>query len=129
MSRRTQLLSGAAVAALALVAFFVARGAGGSLKYGAPIDISKAETVELASLFADTQAYVGRKVIVDAQAGQVCQTSGCWITVTDGVNLLFVQFYDFTVKLKPGAQVRVQGTVRIINNAPYLVGEGLEVTR
>lgn len=129
MSRGALLLSGAAVAALALVAALVTRSAGGSLKYGAPIDINKAETVELATLFADTQAYVGRRVIVGAQVGQVCQTSGCWITVTDGANLLFVQFYDFTVKLKPGARVRVQGTVRIMNNAPYLVGEGLEVTR
>ncbi len=128
MSRTTLRLSGIAVAALALVVLFAIRGTGGSVKYGAPIDTSKVETVELASLFEDAQSYVGKRIILDARAGQVCQTSGCWITVTDGVNLLFVQFYDFTVKLRPGARVRVQGTVRIVNNAPYLVGEGLEVT-
>ncbi len=127
MSGKTLLLSSAVVGALALVAFFAARGAGGSAKYGAPIDSAGVDTVELASLFANTQAYVGRKVIVEAQAGQVCQTSGCWIMVTDGANQLFVQFYDFTVKLRPGTRVRVQGEVRIQNNAPYLVGQGLEV--
>lgn len=130
MSRKTfLLLSGAAVAVLVVAAAFVVRGSGGSFKYGVPIDAATAETVQLASLFADTQAYVGKKIIVDAQAGQVCQTSGCWITVTDGANQLFVQFYDFTVKLRPGARVRVQGTVRTMNNAPYLIGEGLEVVR
>jgi len=130
MSRKTLLLlSGAAVAVLVLAAALVVRGSGGSFKYGVPIDGATAETVQLASLFANTQAYVGKKVVVHGLTGQVCQTSGCWITVTDGANQLFVQFYDFTVKLKPGVRVRVQGEVRTQNNAPYLVGQGLEVIR
>ncbi|HHY46432.1 MAG TPA: hypothetical protein GX506_03935 [Firmicutes bacterium] len=130
MSKRILLLlSGAAIVTLILIAFPVLRGVKGSSKYGTPIDTTEAQTVELTSLFANTQAYVGKKVIVDGQAGQVCQTSGCWITVTDGANQLFVQFYDFTVKLRPGTRIRVQGEVRIQNNAPYLVGQGVEVIR
>ncbi|NPV53229.1 MAG: hypothetical protein HPY71_06875 [Firmicutes bacterium] len=130
MSRRIiLLLSGAAIVILGLVTSFAFHGIEGSSKYGAPIDTTKAQIVELASLFANTQAYTGKKVIVDGQAGQVCQASGCWITVTDGANQLFVQFYDFTVKLKPGIRVRVQGEVRTQNNAPYLVGQGVEIIR
>lgn len=123
------LLSSAAVAVLALVIVLAVRGAIGSSKYGVPIDPTGAKTLELASLFADPQAYVGKRVIVDAEAAIVCQTSGCWITVTDGPNQLLVRFYDFTVKLRPGARVRVQGEIRLQNNAPYLVGQALEVVR
>lgn len=130
MSKRILLLlSGAAIVTLILVAFLVLRGVEGSSEYGTPIDTTEAQTVELTSLFANTQAYAGKKVIVDGRVGQVCQTSGCWITVTDGANQLFVQFYDFTVKLRTGTRIRVQGEVRIQNNAPYLVGQGVEVIR
>jgi hypothetical protein len=115
------------VVALALTAVIAVRGAGGATRYGAPVGAGGAEVVELANIFADTTSYNGRRVVVSGRVGQVCQTSGCWITLTDGANQLFVQFYDFTVKVRPGARVRVQGTVRVINSAPYLVGEGLEV--
>uniref|UniRef100_A0A7C1JK98 DUF4920 domain-containing protein n=1 Tax=Ammonifex degensii TaxID=42838 RepID=A0A7C1JK98_9THEO len=130
MSRKALLLlSGITVALLVLAVLFMARESGGRSKYGIPIDNTTAETVELSSLLANAQAYIGKQVIVSGLAGQVCQTSGCWITVTDGANQLFVQFYDFTVKLKPGTRVRVLGKVRIQNNVPYLVGQGLEMVK
>lgn len=131
MSKKALLLLSATVIVAAIAAGFVVSGkSGGTIKYGAPVDTADAEEVELASLFASPQDYAGKNVIVNAQAGQVCQSSGCWITVTDGVNQLFVQFYDFTVKgLRPGSKVRVLGQVREQNGAPYLVGQGLEILK
>ena len=95
--------------------------------YGKPLDGKAAQAVALAALFAKTGEYVEKQVIVEGEIGQVCQTSGCWITITDGANQLFVQFYDFTVRIKPGTKVRASGQVRVRNKAPYLAAQGLEV--
>jgi hypothetical protein len=95
--------------------------------YGKPIDQMAGTPVELAQLFARTDDYVGKNIIVEARIGMVCQTSGCWITLSDGANQLLVQFYDFTVRLSPDARVRVGGQIRLRNKAPYLAGRGLEV--
>ena len=100
---------------------------GGGKAYGKPIDQNAGKTVELSQLFSHTSEYVGKNVVVQARIGMVCQTSGCWITMTDGANQLLVQFYDFTVRLSPGALVKVRGQVRLRNKAPYLAGQGLEI--
>jgi hypothetical protein len=97
--------------------------------YGAPIDMNKGNTAELSSLLNEPMLYSGSNVIVQGRTGQVCRSSGCWLIITDGVNQLFVQFYDFTVQLPPGSPVRVQGELRMQNQVPYLAGEGLEVLR
>jgi hypothetical protein len=95
--------------------------------YGKPIDQNAGQVIELSKLFSQTGDYVGKNVVVEARIGMVCQTSGCWITLTDGANQLLVQFYDFTVRLTPGALVKVRGQVRLRNKAPYLAGQGLEI--
>jgi hypothetical protein len=95
--------------------------------YGKPLDAQAAQAVALPALFAKTGEYAEKRVIVEGQIGQVCQTSGCWITITDGTNQLFVQFYDFTVRLKPGTKVKASGQIRVRNRAPYLAASGLEV--
>lgn len=129
MSKKTLLwLSAAGVVVLILTVFLVLKGPGKGRGYGT-IDPARAQTVKLASIFADTKSLEGKTVIVEGTAVQVCQTSGCWITMSDGANQLFVQFYDFTVKFRPGSRVRVQGQVRIQNNAPYLVGQGVQVVK
>ncbi|UNC93678.1 DUF4920 domain-containing protein [Candidatus Contubernalis alkaliaceticus] len=96
-------------------------------KYGQPIDSESGQLVEIESLFADTQNYQGKNVIVEAKVVQVCQASGCWIIVSEGAEQLFVQFYDFTVTMSAGTPIRVQGEIRIRNQVPYLAGQGLEV--
>ena len=61
--------------------------------YGNPIDKAKGRTVEIAKIFSDSNQYVGKEVIVEGKAGQVCQTSGCWLLLTDSDNnQLYVQF-------------------------------------
>ena len=98
--------------------------------YGNPIDKAKGQTVEIAKIFSDSNQYVGKKVIVEGKAGQVCQTSGCWLLLTDGDNnQLYVQFYDFTVRLGTGTKLMVQGELRTQNKVPYLVADGLEVVK
>jgi hypothetical protein len=103
--------------------------AGGKL-YGSPIDKARGQAVEIDSLYADSAKYVGKNVIVEGKAGQVCQASGCWLMLTDGgSNQLYVQFYDFTVRMGTGTRLRVQGELRTQNKVPYLVAEGLEVVK
>jgi len=122
------LLSVAIVAGLTAVLLLTSRPAGVVKKaYGSPIDAGKAEIVELSSLSAYPTAYYGTKIIVEGQTLQVCKSSGCWMLMTDGENQLFVQFYDFTVNIPSGSPVRVQGELRIQNQVPYLVGEGVEL--
>lgn len=129
MSKKTLVsLSIVGLIVLLLGGFLLVKGSGKGSTQGT-IDPAKAKTVKLASIFADTKSLEGSNVIVEGTAVQVCQTSGCWITMTDGTNQLFVQFYDFTVKFKPGSRVRVQGEVRIQNNAPYLVGQGVQAIK
>lgn len=97
--------------------------------YGAPIDLKKGQQVTLAQIFASPAAYEGKNVVIEGQAGQICQTSGCWVMLTDGSNQLFVQFYTFTVRPPKGATLRVQGVIKSQNKVPYLAGEGLEILR
>lgn len=97
--------------------------------YGAPIDLKKGQQVTLAQIFVDPAAYEGKNVVIEGQAGQICQTSGCWVMLTDGGNQLFVQFYTFTVRPPKGARLRVQGVLKSQNKVPYLAGEGLEIMR
>lgn len=126
--------------ALIVVLLFLAfLGAGCSLlgsssaarenRYGKPIEPDRVETVSLAAIIGDPGRYAGQTVIVEANTGQVCRSSGCWLFITDGSNSLYIQFYDFTVNLSSGTPLRVQGEVRMQNQVPYLAGEGVEVLR
>ncbi|KAF0155372.1 MAG: hypothetical protein FD159_2199 [Syntrophaceae bacterium] len=98
-------------------------------KFGAPIDAKKGSAVTLNQIFINPAGYEGKNVIVESQAGQVCQTSGCWVMLTDGMNQLFVQFYSFTVRPPKGSTLRVQGVLKLQNKVPFLAGEGLEILR
>jgi hypothetical protein len=95
--------------------------------YGKQIDENSGTMVELKALFSKTSEYVEKQIVVEGRIGQVCPTSGCWITLTDGANQLMVQFYDFTVGLSSGTLVKVSGQLRMRNRAPYLAAQGLEV--
>ena len=95
--------------------------------YGKQINENSGKTVDLPGLFSKTTEYFEKNIVVEGRIGQACQTSGCWITLTDGANQLMVQFYDFTVRLSPGTLVRVSGQLRVRNKAPYLAAQGLEV--
>ena len=78
----------------------------------------------------DSNQYVGKEVIVEGKTGQVCQASGCWLLLTDSDNnQLYVQFYDFTVRLGTGIKLRVQGELCTQNKVPYLVADGPEVVK
>jgi hypothetical protein len=129
MSKKSILVFSLVVAAVAAALFFTQtpQGVAKGQVYGKPLDAKSAQTVALPALFAKTAEFVEKKVIVEGEIGQVCQTSGCWITLTDGTNQLFVQFYDFTVRIKPGTKVRASGQIRVRNRAPYLAASGLEV--
>ena len=123
------LIAVIALLSIALMAVPAASEASGKV-YGNPIDKAKGQTVEIANIFSDSNRYVGKKVIVEGKAGQVCQTSGCWLLLTDGGNnQLYVQFYDFTVRLGTGTRLRIQGELRTQNKVPYLVADGLEVVK
>jgi hypothetical protein len=95
--------------------------------YGKQIDQNSGKAVDLPALFSKTTEYFEKNIVVEGRIGQVCQTSGCWITLSDGANQLLVQFYDFTVRLSPGTLVKVSGQLRVRNRAPYLAAQGLEV--
>jgi len=95
--------------------------------YGKQIDQNSGKAVDLPALFSKTTEYFEKNIVVEGRIGQVCQTSGCWITLSDGANQLLVQFYDFTVRLSPGTLVKVSGQLRVRNKAPYLAAQGLEV--
>jgi hypothetical protein len=95
--------------------------------YGKQINENSGKTIDLPVLFSKTTEYFEKNIVVEGRIGQVCQTSGCWITLTDGANQLMVQFYDFTVRLSPGTLVKVSGQLRVRNKAPYLAAQGLEV--
>lgn len=131
MSKRALLLLSVGILAATVAGYIALRPAGVKAKassvYGRPIDPQKGQVVSLAELFADPAKYSGKNVIVQGEVGQVCQSSGCWLILTDGTNQLFVQFYDFTVRLGPGTRIKTQGEIRIQNKAPFLAGSGLEV--
>lgn len=95
--------------------------------YGAPIDLKKGKVVQIDEVFANTEEYLGKNIIVEGPVATVCQTSGCWLTLDGGANQLYVQFFDFTVRLSPKTKVQVQGELRKKSGTPYLVGQGLMV--
>jgi len=95
--------------------------------YGAIIDTKKGTIAELNKIMVSPVAYEGKNVIVQGKTGQICQTSGCWVLITDGTSELFVQFYTFTIRPSKGSTVRVQGVLKFRNKVPYLAAEGLEI--
>lgn len=97
--------------------------------FGTPIDTMRGMNVKITELFSQTDDYVGKNIILEGKVGMVCQSSGCWLFITDGTNQMMVQFYDFTVRIAPQTPIRVQGEVRLRNNTPYLAGQGLEVLK
>lgn len=113
----------AAVLAVALAPPAEGRGK----TYGKQINESSGKSAELPLLFSKTADYIEQNVVVEGRIAQVCPTSGCWITLTDGTNQLFVQFYDFTIRISAGTLVKVSGQLRMRNKAPYLAAQGLEV--
>lgn len=135
MSKKALFLFSLAVLAAVAAGYVLLRPIGGKVAaqaasgYGQPIDAKKGQVLELAKIFADPAGYKGKNVIVEGRVSQVCQTSGCWLIMTDGANQLFVQFYAFTVNLRPGTKIRVQGEIGQQNGAPYLAGSGLAVIK
>jgi len=51
--------------------------------FGAPI-APGTTPVPLAEVLADPGTFKDREIIVSGRIGQVCQTRGCWIMLTDG---------------------------------------------
>jgi hypothetical protein len=129
MSGESRLLRKALVAGLValMVLGLLSSVAFVGKSFGDKVNPTKYPLVSLDEVFANTAQYLNKTIIVPGPVGTVCQTSGCWLILGDGANQLFVQFFDFTVRLAPKTKVRVQGELRKKNNAPYLVGQGLEV--
>lgn len=119
------------IAMVVIILIFTATGCSSSTgkTFGSPIDEKKGTVVELAQIFADPQKHTGKNIILQAQAGLICQTSGCWVMITDGTHQLLAQFYSFTVRPPKGSTLRVQGVLKSQNNVPFLAAEGLEILR
>lgn len=47
-------------------------------------EIVAAEAVKLAAVLAEPAKYFERTLVVEATATAVCQSKGCWMTITDG---------------------------------------------
>jgi hypothetical protein len=129
MSKKAILWLSLGTIAVICAAFFVFKPVATARAYGSPIDYAKGIEVPFEKVFSNTENYVEKEIIVEGKVAQVCQTSGCWLILTDGANQLLVQFFDFTVKIKPGTNAKVQGQLRVQNGAPYLPGRGLEILR
>jgi len=127
MSKKKFLLFSVMGILLTVVLTLAPQAEGKGKVYGKDINQNSGITVDLPGIFSKTDEYVKKNIVVEGRIGQVCQTSGCWITLTDGANQLMVQFYDFTVRLSSGTLVRVSGQLRVRNKAPYLAAQGLEV--
>ena len=97
--------------------------------FGSPIDEKKGTFVTLAQIYADPAKYEGNNIILEAEAGLICQASGCWVMLTDGSHQILAQFFSFTVRPPKGSILRVQGVLKTQNQVPYLATEGLEIIR
>jgi hypothetical protein len=47
-------------------------------------EITAGEAVKLAAVLAEPAKYFERTIVVEATAAAVCQSKGCWMTITDG---------------------------------------------
>lgn len=68
-----------AAAEKAMPAFAMPEGA---THVGQAIEI--AEPVRLAAVKKDPEAYFDKTILVEADASAVCQSKGCWLTISDG---------------------------------------------
>lgn len=66
--------------------------AGPSAAFGEPIKLGAAEPVTVQQLLGNISAYEGKPVLVSGDVNEVCERKGCWMTMTDGKEKLFVKF-------------------------------------
>ncbi|HRE41264.1 MAG TPA: DUF4920 domain-containing protein [Ignavibacteria bacterium] len=74
---------------VALTATFATAQESGSL-FGKNINES-AQVVSLSDLFTNAETYNGKEIVVTGEITDVCQKAGCWVTFTDGENIIRVR--------------------------------------
>jgi hypothetical protein len=106
------------------------------IKRGAPL--SKAKTVELATVLAAPRAYMAQPVIVEGVIEQSCTNKGCWMQLTPeagkpGVRVTFKDYGFFIPLQAKGMKVRAEGVTKINtlskDEVDHLTGEGATLTR
>lgn len=91
-----------------------APAADGSRTFGAAVP--DGAPVPVAQLLASPETYDGQTVLVEGAVAEVCQNSGCWLTMVDGDRQMRVRFKDyafFVPKDCGGRTARVQGVFSI----------------
>lgn len=88
--------------------------ADGSRTFGAAVP--DGATLPVARLLASPETYSGQTVLVEGTVVDVCQNSGCWLTMVDGDREMRVRFKDyafFVPKDCGGRTARIQGVFSI----------------
>lgn len=96
----------------------VATDAGPAAAFGEPIKSGVGEPVTVQQLLGNLSAYEGKPVLVRGNVDEVCARKGCWMTMTDGKEKLFVKFTcPIDGRLIPmdavGKQAMAQGELRV----------------
>lgn len=99
---------------------------GGGGTYGEPI--SDAEATPVADILADPAAYDGQTVKLEGEIGNECPT-GCWFELREGGAPIHVDIapHGLAIPQKQGSRVTVEGTVKVTDSRPMVVGKGVEI--
>lgn len=87
--------------------------ADGWAHYGAPFTVTE-QPVAAAQLFAASESYMGKPLLVEGDVVDVCQKAGCWMVLSDGDKSIRVTMkeHGFSVdKQGTGARARIEGTL------------------
>ena len=97
-------------------------------KRGAEIPVD-ARTTRLSAVFAHPTAFVNERLVTEGVVANVCRWAGCWMTVgsDSGGPTMRVTFRGFRVSRDlRGRRVRLVGRVKVVDNKPSFVAEGIE---
>jgi hypothetical protein len=99
---------------------------GGGGVYGE--EISDADVTSLADVLANPAAFDGRTVKLTGEIGNECPT-GCWFELQDGGASIHVDIapYGLAIPQEQGSSVTVEGTVKITESRPMVIGKGVAI--
>jgi len=106
-------------------------------RFGAPLPAG--ETLPLAAILADPDAFAGKEVRVEGLVKRACTKKGCWMELAaaegegPGCRVTFKDYGFFVPKDSAGAKATLAGTVQVKTLAPkevaHLEAEGAKLAR
>ena len=111
---------------LAAAVIFTAGCLGMDKEFGQAIE--QTSVTKISGIMGSPSSYQGKTVRLEAKIISECPT-GCWFNLNDSTGMIYVDLNPsgFAIPQKVGSSVIVEGTVKIRDGIPYIVGKGVVI--